>query len=164
MKKYEKTEKISKEQVELEEVIFLIQDAITRNQSVQFCPQGTSMLPMLRPGVDSVVLSRVPDKLKKYDLVLYQRDNGQYILHRIVGVKDTYICAGDNQLRCEKGVRHEQMIARVTSFCRGEKVHDVNEITYQLYCHVRVCRNRICYFYVRVRNKMRRMFISRKGQ
>ena len=92
------------------------------------------MLPMLRQGIDSVVLSPVPEKLKKYDLPLYQWDDGKYILHRIVAVGDSYTCIGDNQFVEETGVRQDQMIALVTGFYRKEKYHRVTEPGYLLYC------------------------------
>ena len=103
-------------------------------RSVRFSPRGVSMLPMLRQGIDSVVLSAVPEKLQKYDLPLYQRDDGKYILHRIVEAGETYTCIGDNQFVAETGIRHDQMIALVTGFYRGETYHSVEEPGYRLYC------------------------------
>lgn len=51
---------------------------------------GDSMLPILRQGKDLMVISRKPeDRLKKYDVPLYKRDNGQYVLHRILKVRKT---------------------------------------------------------------------------
>ena len=94
------------------------------------------MLPMLRQGIDSVVLSPLPEQLKKYDLPLYQRSSGQFVLHRIVEVGDSYTCLGDNQFEKEPGIRHDQMIAVVTAFTRGDKRHSVNEPGYWLYCRV----------------------------
>ena len=91
---------------------------------------------MLRQGKDSVVLSPLPEKLKKYDLPLYQRDNGQYVLHRVVEAGETYTCVGDNQFALENGLRHDQMIALVTAFDRGEKSHSVEEWQYKLYCRL----------------------------
>ena len=94
------------------------------------------MLPMLRQGIDSVVISPTPEVLRKYDLPLYQRDDGKYILHRIVAVGETYTCAGDNQFVVEPGVRRDQMIALVTGFYRGESYHSVEEPLYQIYCRL----------------------------
>ncbi len=114
----------------------LIEESLKNGKPVRFAPRGISMLPMLRQGIDSVTLSPLPEKLKKYDLPLYQRDDGKYILHRIVKVRDTYTCIGDNQFVLEPGVRHDQMIALVTGFTRGEKEHSVIEPGYQLYCRI----------------------------
>ena len=120
----------------MEEIMPLIVEALSRGQSVRFSPTGVSMLPMLRQGIDSVVLSPVPERLQKYDLPLYQRENGKYVLHRIVDAGHTYICMGDNQFVCESGLRHDQMIAVVSEFYRGDKKYSVKDVRYRFYCVV----------------------------
>lgn len=122
--------------VSMEDLIPLIQESLSVGQHVRFFPRGISMLPMLRQGIDSVVLSPVSDELKKYDLPLYRRDNGKYVLHRIIAVGDTYTCIGDNQFMEEKGIRQDQIIAVVTAFYRGEKFWNVKNTVYQLYCNM----------------------------
>lgn len=114
----------------------LIREVLDAGKSVRILPRGTSMLPMLRQGKDSVVLSPLPPQLKKYDLPLYQRENGKYVLHRIIGAGDTYVCMGDNQFIKESGVKHEQMIAVVTAFTRGEREYSVNHPGYRVYCRM----------------------------
>lgn len=118
----------------LEQAMPLIRERLAQGQSVQFGPKGTSMLPMLRQGIDNVVLSPLPEKLKKYDLPLYQRDNGQYVLHRILKVGESYTCIGDNQFEYERGVRQDQMIALATAFYRDGKLYRVDALPYRLYC------------------------------
>lgn len=120
----------------MEKLVPLIQEALSAGQTVQISPRGISMLPMLRQGIDSVVLSPVPDDLKKYDLPLYRRENGKYVLHRIVDAGCTYTCMGDNQFTPEPGLCRDQMIAVVTAFYRGEKKHSVSEPGYWLYCRI----------------------------
>ena len=122
--------------VRLEQVLPQIQETLAQGRKVRFMPNGTSMLPMLRQGVDSVTLSPVPEKLRKYDLPLYRRDNGQFVIHRIVKAGETYTCVGDNQFALEHGLRRDQMIALVTSFSRGEKEISVTAPLYRLYCHL----------------------------
>ena len=97
---------------------------------------GISMLPMLRQGLDTVTLSPAPERLKKYDLPLYRRDNGKYILHRIVKTGPSYTCIGDNQFQLEPGVRPDQIIAVVTSFSRNGREIPVTNPAYQLYCRL----------------------------
>ncbi len=121
-------------EIQLQQVMPLIREQLAAGQSVRFSPMGTSMLPMLRQGMDAVVLSPLPPKLKKYDLPLYQRENGQFVLHRIVAVGDTYTCVGDNQFVRESMVTQEQMIALVTAFTRGKKTYHVQYLPYRLYC------------------------------
>lgn len=120
----------------LEQLLPLIEEQLAAGKCVKFKPRGVSMLPMLRQGIDSVVLSPVPGKLKKYDLPLYRRKSGQFVLHRIVKAGETYTCIGDNQFDYEPGLKHEQMIGLVTSFYRGEKEIPVASFGYRVYCRV----------------------------
>lgn len=121
---------------QLDNLMPLFKERLAAGQKVKFSPRGISMLPMIRQGIDSVTLSPVPEKLKKYDIPLYQRKDGHYVLHRVVKVEDTYTCIGDNQFIFEPGLEHSQMIAVVTGFSRGEEEHCVTEWRYRLYCRI----------------------------
>ena len=123
-------------QVKLDDLMPLFREQLDAGKTVKFSPRGISMLPMLRQGIDSVVLSPLPEKLRKYDLPLYQRDNGKYVLHRIVEVGETYTCIGDNQFVKEPDLRHDQMIAVVSAFTRGDREYSVEHPAYRLYCRV----------------------------
>lgn len=120
----------------LEQLLPIIEEQLQNGQSVRFTTNGTSMLPMLRDGKDQVLLSPLPERLKKYDLPLYRRENGQFVLHRIVGVGETYTCVGDNQFDLERGLRQQQMIGVVTEFTRKGKTYSVNAFSYKLYCRL----------------------------
>ena len=130
MKKTAVTEYVT----QLDALMPLMKERLAAGQTVRFSPRGISMLPMLRHGMDSVVLSPVPEQLRKYDLPLYQRDDGKYVLHRVVKAGQTYTCVGDNQFDLEPGLRHDQMIALVTSFYRGDREYQVTAPVYRLYC------------------------------
>lgn len=127
---------MSEKVMQLDALMPVIRERLAEGQSVIFLPRGTSMLPMLRQGKDSVVLSAVPERLKKYDLPLYQRENGQYILHRVVNVGDAYTCIGDNQFVLEHGVGHHQMVAVVSAFVRDGRQIEADSPGYRLYCRV----------------------------
>ena len=123
-------------EIQLEQLMHLFLEQFAQGKSVKFAPRGISMLPMLRQGIDCVILSPLPGKLQKYDLPLYRRDDGKYVLHRVVEAGETYTCMGDNQFVPEPGLRHDQMIALVTGFTRGERMHQVTEPMYRLYCRL----------------------------
>lgn len=142
--------------VNMADLMPLFQERLAAGQKVRFSPKGVSMMPMLRQDTDTVVLSPLPDKLRKYDLPLYQRENGKYILHRIVKVGETYTCIGDNQFELEHGLRHDQMIAVVTAFYRGDKLHSVREPGYWLYCRFWHYSRPIRHFWRRGINYLRR--------
>ena len=118
----------------LDELMPLMLECLSAGKSFRFSPRGISMLPMLREGKDSVLLSPLPEKLRKYDIPLYRRDNGKYVLHRIVEAGETFTCIGDNQFVYEKGIRPEQFVAVVSGFYRGEKFYSVNNAGYKIYC------------------------------
>ena len=141
---------------QMEQLMPLIREVLESGQSVRIYPMGTSMLPMLRQGTDSVVLSPLPETLRKFDIPLYRRDNGKYILHRIVGAGNPYICMGDNQFRKEPGIRRDQMIAVVTAFYRGEKRCSVRSFGYRIYCWVWYYSRYLRYFCHRALGRIRR--------
>ena len=122
--------------ITLNDMMPTIRQTLAQGKSVTFTPGGVSMLPVLRPNRDSVILSPLPQRLKKYDLPLYRRDNGQYVLHRVVKVGETYTCLGDNQVYTEPGISHEQMIGVVTEFVRDGKKIPVTDLRYRIYSRV----------------------------
>ena len=77
--------------VQIEDIVPIIEEQLKSGGKVSFTPRGTSMLPLFRDNVDTVILATPEFTLKKYNIVFYRRNNGQYILHRIVKVqKDSY--------------------------------------------------------------------------
>jgi len=80
---------------------------------------GSSMTPFLAPGRDTVYLSKIKTPLRRGDMVLYRRDNGRYVLHRILRAEDGNVTMlGDAQTTPEPGIRPEQILAVVTGVCR----------------------------------------------
>ena len=121
-------------EIRLDDVMPLIKEKLASGHEVTFSPCGTSMLPFLKEGRDSITLKAPPAKLKKYDIPLYQRKNGQYILHRVVRVGETYTCVGDNQFALEKGVEHSQIIGVCTAVQRkGKPNKSINSPLWRVY-------------------------------
>lgn len=117
-----------------DELLPLIRERLAAGQTIRYLPfRGVSMLPMLRQKQDTVELSPLPEKLKKYDLPVYQYPSGKVVMHRVVGVLDDhYLCLGDNTYEYEH-IRPEQMIALVSAFKRGERRIEVSNLGYRLY-------------------------------
>ena len=136
----------------------LLQERLAAGQTVRYLPfRGGSMLPMLRQGIDSVELSPLPQRLKKYDLPVYRYPSGKYVMHRVVAVReDHYLCLGDNTYEYEK-IRHDQMIAVVSAFKRGEKRISVEALSYRIYCRVWVASYPLRKLLKRVKNFLRRL-------
>lgn len=83
---------------------------------------GNSMSPFLIHGRDTVYLSKIHRPLKKGDMILYRRDSGAYVLHRICAVGETYTLVGDAQQEKEPGIRQDQILALVTAVQRKGKL------------------------------------------
>ena len=146
----------------MDDLMPVFREQLAAGRSIRFAPKGISMLPMLRQGTDSVVLSPLPEKLKKYDIPLYQRDDGKYVLHRIVEVGETYTCIGDNQFQKERGLRCDQMIAVVTAFSRGDREISIYGLGYRLYCRFWHYSRPIRYFAYRVKRRLSRIWRAKK--
>lgn len=99
---------------------------------------GTSMMPLLRQKKDLMILEKKSEKrCKKYEVVLYKRDNGQYVLHRILKVrKDDYVIAGDNCYVKEYGITDKHVLAVLTGVIRDGKEISVTDKKYILYVHL----------------------------
>ncbi len=127
-----------KKSIHLSDIYDVMVEMLEADGKVNFNPRGISMLPMLHNDGDRVIIEKAKTQLKKYDLPLYRRENGQFVLHRIVRMpKDNTLCmCGDNQWRLEKGVKHSQIIGVVTGFYRKNKFYAVDNSFYKFYCRV----------------------------
>lgn len=119
----------------LDLVIDIIREKLDAGGTVTFTPNGTSMLPMLRDGEDIVMLKKPEGKLRLFDVPLYQRENGAYVLHRVIDFcKDgSYVLCGDNQFAKEKGIKDSQIIAVLVGFVRKGKAYSVKSFRYRVY-------------------------------
>lgn len=143
--------------VSLEQVLPLLEETIAQGKSFRFMPKGTSMLPMLVMGRDSVELTKAPERLKKYDIPLYRRGDGQFVLHRVVKTGECYTCIGDNQFEYEQGVKQEQIIAVVSAFVHGGKRYQVTDLSYRIYCRVWHYTRPLRHLYRRGKSFLRRL-------
>lgn len=107
--------------VSLEEMYPLICEQLSCGGQVRFKPKGTSMLPTLRQGIDEVVLTAFKGNLKKYDIAFYRRENGQFVLHRMVKRSSAggYIMRGDHQFEYEHGITDDNIIGVAAGIYRG---------------------------------------------
>lgn len=116
------------------ELFPVISDIIKHDSSAWITVTGMSMYPFLRDGTDSVELSGTSfEKMKKNDIILIQRDNGAYVLHRVLRKeKDHFYIIGDAQQWIEGPLRPDQIIAGVTAIKRKQKVINCEGRLYKL--------------------------------
>lgn len=131
-------QELSNNIISMDEMVVIIEEQLRLGGNVRFTPKGISMLPMLRNNKDVVVLKRPEGRLKKYDIPLYRRENGAYVLHRVVQTDEdgNYVMCGDNQVVKEYGITDDHIIGVVEAFERKGKKYTCNHQGYQIYCRV----------------------------
>lgn len=146
--------------LELADVIDIIKDYINnKNKEAEFMPSGKSMLPIIVDGEDKVVLSKF-NKLKRLDIILYQRKSGEYVLHRIIKIENNQVitACGDNQVFKEKNIDVSQVIGKVVKIIKKDgKVIKVDcDKKYRFKSRIIVIKRPFKSVLVRIKNKCMR--------
>ena len=120
----------------IELVIPLIKEELSAGKRVRLSVTGNSMYPLLRGNTDSVVLSKI-DNINKFDVILYRRADGNYVLHRVIAKKDdTLTLAGDAKIKKEYPVYVSDCIGKMSASESRGKIHTTDETSYKLYCRL----------------------------
>lgn len=107
---------------------------------------GRSMLPMLRNRRDTIVIrpaesARPGGLLRRFDVALYCRPDGAYVLHRVIRVLDnhaadvTYLIRGDNTFVLER-VPADWVIGVLEECWRGNRHLNLSGWRYRAYCRI----------------------------
>lgn len=99
------------------------EDILEQEGQLVYTNVGTSMMPLLRQRRDVMLIRKKgPERLHWLDCPLYKRDNGQYILHRVLWVRrHDYIICGDNQWHPETGITDRHVIGVLEAVDRDGK-------------------------------------------
>ena len=121
--------------MQLKDLLPVVKETLASGGEFLIHPQGVSMLPYLREGHDSVMLSPFSGKAHRGDILLYERRDGTLVLHRVVRIeKDgTLSMRGDNQYFTERGIAPTQVIAVVKRFYRKDKEMRVDALPSRIY-------------------------------
>ena len=117
------------------EQISEIEPLLKAGACIQIHPQGYSMYPFIDPRRDEVVLAGIEDgsALRRGDVVLYRRENGMLVLHRIYKIgQDGLYLLGDHQTAIEGPVRREQVKGKMTGMVRDGRYMDVGNPGYRM--------------------------------
>lgn len=113
------------------------EDEIKRTGRIIYTNVGDSMMPLIKQGRDVLVISVVNGRLKRYDIPLYKRDSGQYVLHRILKVrKNDYVICGDNRFNKEYGITDRHIIGVLSGIIRDGREIPVTNIKCRIYAHL----------------------------
>lgn len=117
---------------------------------------GVSMMPLLKQGRDIfTVTKKTSERCSKYDVVLYRRPPQQYVLHRVIKVRENdYIILGDNCINKEYGITDDDIIGVMTEFVRKGKKISVNNKKYRFYSFLWVNFSSVRIFLQKCRYKL----------
>ena len=140
-----------------------IREVLNSGGAFRIYPRGTSMLPLLREGIDSVLLEKPTGELKSGDIAFYLRDSGEYVLHRVIKHKGSYVMCGDNQLTPEKGIEQRHIIGKVCAIYRGDRELTLNGLKYRFYCLLwrSFLLRRVCFRLRRMKNRNKQSEVRR---
>ena len=122
---------MSKPKIQLELLLPAIEAAFSRDTTFKIPITGTSMNPLLYEKRDFVLIKKPSFPLEIGDIPLYRRENGAFVLHRVVDKNESgYVRCGDNQFILELGITDENVIGVVSEMSIDGKLISVNDAQY----------------------------------
>ena len=115
---------------------YTFEDILDQKGYLVYTNTGISMLPLLRQRRDLIEIRKKQGRCKKYDVVLYKRED-KYILHRIIKVREhDYVILGDNCVGREYGITDDMILGVMTRVVRDGKDIYPTDWRYKLYYHL----------------------------
>ncbi|OHE41057.1 MAG: hypothetical protein A2Y16_02035 [Tenericutes bacterium GWF2_57_13] len=108
--------------VSIADMMPVIEEKLAAGGEATITVNGTSMSPFFVDGKTRVTLKKPTESLKKYDVILYETDNGTITLHRIVGRKGEYFRTEGDGLRFGEVVASRSVKAVVSSFQNEDRI------------------------------------------
>lgn len=92
---------------------------------------GNSMWPFIKNKKTSIIVLKKENRLSRLDVAFYMRENGEYVLHRVLEVKEAgYIVCGDSQTEKEY-VSEDSVIGILSGYYKGGKYVDCSDEAYK---------------------------------
>lgn len=123
--------------LDTKEYVSILKELIEQGKEAGMVIAGNSMSPFLIHGRDSIFFRKPDKKIKKGDMVFYQRENGQYVMHRIrkVTSKGCFI-VGDAQQEIEGPIEESQIFAVVVRAKRKGKLIGPGDFWWEFFEHI----------------------------
>lgn len=139
------------------------EEQLAKNGKLIYTNKGDSMMPLIKQDRDLLIIKPVHRRLNKYDVPLYKRDSGQYVLHRILKVrKNDYVICGDNRWVKEYGIQDRHIIGVLTAVVRKGREISVNNWKYKVYVHLWCDFFPLRAFILHVANKIQKIARKKK--
>lgn len=125
-------------------------------------PKGLSMYPYIRQSY-TIVIRKLIEKPKKYQCVIFRKNQNEYVLHRVIKVgENTFLPWGDNNLNPDGEIAIGEAIGYLEGYYKRKKYHkDKVTIFTKIGCLYPVRFVRI-YFY-RALRKIKKIFTKKNA-
>ena len=124
-------------QVDTREYVSVLRGIAEEGKVVSMLIAGSSMAPFLCHNRDYIYFTKPERELRRGDMVFYQRDSGQYVMHRIYRVKhEGYYMVGDAQTQIEGPLRRDQIFAVITQVKRAGKMIRPGDFWWEFFEHI----------------------------
>ncbi len=131
---------------------------LNQGEAVGVATRGKSMLPLLREGKSEVLLEPVDRELAVGDMPVYIREDGAYILHRVVGIDESnYYIRGDNCVNLER-VPKGDVLGVVVEMHRNGRTLRTTDWRYRLYVRLLMATEKPRLLLLRLRAKAGRAY------
>ena len=102
-------------------LFYEVERVLKEGKQVTLRAKGNSMLPFIRNGRDSVMLTG-KFQLQKGDIVLAKTNQGTFVLHRIIRLDEqTITLMGDGNLRGTETCERKDVFGKVTAILKNGK-------------------------------------------
>lgn len=123
--------------VDTNEYVTVLRELAGEGRVVPMLIAGSSMSPFLCHNRDYIYFTKPDRELRRGDMVFYQRDTGQYVMHRIYKrKKDGYYMVGDAQTQIEGPLRGDQIFARIIKVKRKGRIIEPGNFWWEFFEHV----------------------------
>lgn len=123
--------------VDTGEYVSVLRELTEQGKEVSLLISGNSMSPFLVDQRDYISFKKPDRTIRRGDMVFYQRENGQYIMHRIYKVRpEGFYIVGDAQREIEGPVKQAQIFAMITKVKRKGKWIGPGNFWWEVFEHV----------------------------
>ncbi len=130
-----------------------LEELLAQNGYIVYKNKGISMLPLIRENRDLMYIRAKKSGFMIGDAVLFKRDSGEYVLHRIIrAANGGYYIRGDNCIYGEF-VRNDQILGILEAVFRDEKEIKADSAIYKAYCRTVPARH----FALRAKRKLKKL-------
>lgn len=122
--------------VDTREYVSALRELTEEGREVSLLISGSSMSPFLIHARDYIYFRKPDRELRRGDMVFFQRDSGQFVMHRILKVrKDGFYLVGDGQTQVEGPIRRDQIFGLVFCVQRKEKKIRPGDFWWEFFAH-----------------------------